>query len=147
MRLRSTVLITCASTGSGAVYADRFARLVHGLVLVARDASKLEQRADRLRREADVAVDVVQADLTDEQDLKRVESRVREDERIGVLVNNAGALGELVDAALIGFDRPETVTIPPLPDAAQWSALEAARQAMLPNFVQTHAAERHLPAA
>jgi hypothetical protein len=55
--------------------------------------------------------------------------------------------GELVDAALIGFDRRETVTIPPLPDANQWSALETARQAMLPNFMQAHAAERYRPAA
>ena len=55
--------------------------------------------------------------------------------------------GELVDAALIGFDRRETVTIPPLPDANQWSALKTARQAMLPNFMQAHAAERYRPAA
>jgi uncharacterized protein len=39
------------------------------------------------------------------------------------------------------------VTIPPLPDAGQWSALEAARQAMLPNFMQSHAAERYRSAA
>jgi uncharacterized protein len=48
-----------------------------------------------------------------------------------------------VDAALVGFDRRETVTIPPLPDANQWSALENARQAMLPNFMQNHPAERY----
>ena len=54
---------------------------------------------------------------------------------------------DLVDAALVGFDRRETVTIPPLPDAGQWSALDAARQAMLPNFVQAHAAERYRSAA
>ena len=92
MSSNPTVLITGASTGIGAVYADRFARRGHSLVLVARDTSRLEQLADRLRREAGVSVDVLQADLTDEQDLKRVESRLREDERIGVLVNNAGAL-------------------------------------------------------
>jgi hypothetical protein len=50
---------------------------------------------------------------------------------------------ELVDAALVGFDRREAVTIPPLPDAAQWSEFEAARRAMLPNFAQSHAAERY----
>jgi len=54
---------------------------------------------------------------------------------------------ELVDAALVGFDRRETVTIPPLPDAVQWSAFEAARQAMLPNFIQAHPAERYRSAA
>jgi short-subunit dehydrogenase len=54
---------------------------------------------------------------------------------------------ELVDAALVGFDRRETVTIPPLPDAGEWSAFETARKAMLPNFRQTHAAERYRSAA
>jgi short-subunit dehydrogenase len=54
---------------------------------------------------------------------------------------------ELVDAALVGFDRRETVTIPPLPDAGQWSAFDAARQAMVPNFLQSNAAERYRSAA
>jgi len=53
------------------------------------------------------------------------------------------AMDELVDAALVGFDRRETVTIPPLPDAGQWVAFEAARQAMLPSFAQVHAADRY----
>ena len=50
---------------------------------------------------------------------------------------------ELVDAALVGFDRREKVTIPPLPDADQWTVFEAARTAMIPNFNQTHAAARY----
>jgi short-subunit dehydrogenase len=56
-------------------------------------------------------------------------------------------VGKLVDAALVGFDRSEPVTIPPLPDAAQWSALDGARQAMLPNFAQAEPAERYRTAA
>jgi short-subunit dehydrogenase len=52
-------------------------------------------------------------------------------------------VGELVDAALAGFDRRETVTIPPLPDEGQWTAFETARKVMLPNFSQAHAAERY----
>jgi len=258
MSEKSTVLITGASSGIGSVYADRFARRGHDLVLVARDLARMEQLAERLRREAGVQIDVLQADLTDEQDLERVEQRLRDDASIGVLVNNAGAVAhgdflaqsgadltkiialnvtalarlanavaprlvaagegsivnigsvvglapeigltvygatkafvlfltqglnielgpkgvylqavlpaatrteiwarsgrdvdaltavmdveELVDAALIGFDRRETVTIPPLPDAGQWTAFNAARQAMLPNFAQAHAAERY----
>lgn len=39
------------------------------------------------------------------------------------------------------------VTVPPLPDAGQWTAFEAARQSMLPNFGQTHAATRYREAA
>ncbi len=50
---------------------------------------------------------------------------------------------ELVDAALVGFDRREPITIPPLPDAGQWEAFNAARKAMLPNFAQEHAAARY----
>jgi len=45
---------------------------------------------------------------------------------------------ELVDAALLGFDRREAITIPSLPDAGQWDAFSAARVAMLPNFRQEH---------
>jgi uncharacterized protein len=52
---------------------------------------------------------------------------------------------ELVDAALVGFDRRETVTIPPLPDDAQWTAFDGARKAMQPGFGQAHAASRYQP--
>ena len=67
-------------------------------------------------------------------------------ERPGRDVNALPAVMEvedLVDAALVGFDRRETVTIPTLPDANQWGAFEAARKAMIPNFLQTHAATRY----
>ena len=47
----STVLITGASSGIGAVYAERFAQRSHDLVLVARDQARLESLADRLRAE------------------------------------------------------------------------------------------------
>lgn len=258
----SAVLITGASSGIGATFADRFARRGRDLVLVARDAARLTALAERLRSETGVAIDVLPADLTVEADLLRVEARLREDARVGVLVNNAGAaghggfldqdpaaaaallalnvtaptrlasavaprfvqggsgaivnigsvvglapefgmavygatksymlflsqglqrelgprgvyiqavlpaatrteiwersgrdvetfqgvmeVGELVDAALQGFDRREDVTIPPLPDAGQWQAFEAARIAMVPNFAQTHAAERYRASA
>jgi short-subunit dehydrogenase len=36
----------------------------------------------------------------------------------------------LVDAALAGFDQGETVTIPSLPDKAEWDGFDAARRAM-----------------
>jgi len=50
---------------------------------------------------------------------------------------------ELVDAALAGFARRETVTIPSLPDAEQWTDFDAARKVVIPNFNQAHAAERY----
>ena len=67
-------------------------------------------------------------------------------ERAGVDVNTLPEVmevGELVDAALIGFDRRELVTIPPLQDAARWSALQAARQDLLSDLKQAHAAARY----
>jgi short-subunit dehydrogenase len=262
MPSKPTVLITGASTGIGAEYARRFAQRGHDLVLVARDQTRLESLANRLRTESAVAVDILRADLTDPASTALVESLLREDSRIGILVNNAGAtahggftdqspddmariialnataltrlitavaprfvaagegaiinigsivgltpelgftvygatkafvlflsqglnlelgpkgvyvqavlpaatrteiwdhagidvnsipavmeVNDLVDAALIGFDRRETVTIPSLPDLSQWTAFESARQAMIPNYNQTHAADRYLALA
>ncbi len=54
-------------------------------------ALRLEALADRLRRETGVSVDVLPADLTDSRELAAVETRVRNDDHIGILVNNAGA--------------------------------------------------------
>lgn len=246
---RKTALVTGASTGIGAVYADRLARRGYDLILVARDAARLEERATRLRQQTGVKVDVLPADLADPAQRAKVEERLRNDTTIDLLVNNAGIaahgtfahpdlaawqqlidvnvtsltrltgavlpaflarksgniiniasvvglapelqlgvygatkafvtalsqsmqveLGpqgiyvqavlpaatrteiwersgrdvnalqnvmdveELVDAALVGFDRREPITIPPLPDEAQWQNFNAARLAMLPNF-------------
>lgn len=256
-----SVLITGASTGIGAVYAERFARRGHDLVLVARDKAKLEILADRLRQENGISVDVLPADLTQASDLAQVEARLREDTQIGILINNAGIaqsgsfteqtpesieslialnvtaltrltrlasavaprfvqagegsivnissvvglapefamtvygatkafvlflsqgmnvelsskgiyiqavlpagtyteiwdragidisnsakfmeVGELVDAALVGFDRRELVTIPPLHNASRWDTLDASRQALLSDIKQDEAAARY----
>ena len=247
-----------ASSGIGATYADRLAKRGHDLVLVARDEQRMETLATRLRAQTGIAVDILPADLTDSAALAHVESRLREDPSIGLLINNAGAgdfrgfanpdldaaenllrlnvvavvrlagaavprflaqgngaiinigsilglapellpglysatksfvltfsqslqielgprglyvqavlpaatrteiwerggrsadsvpnvmdVGELVDAALVGFDRKEAITIPPLPDDGQWTAFEAARLAMHPNFRQAHPAARY----
>jgi len=255
---KSTVLITGASTGIGAVYAERFARRGHDLVLVARDATKLAARAERLQQETGVSVDILPADLTQAKDLAIVEARLREDTRIGILINNAGIaqsgsfieqtpdsierlialnvtaltrlasavtprfvkagegsivnissivglapefamsvygatkafvlflsqgmnvelsskgvyvqavlpagtyteiweragidishsakfmeVGDLVDAALVGFDRRELVTLPPLHNAARWDSLDAARQGLLSDIKQAEVAERY----
>lgn len=258
MSLPETVLITGASTGIGATYAERFAQRGHNLVLVARDKSRLDALSSRLRDKYDVSIDVIRADLTQTSDLTTVEARLRDDANIGILVNNAGAaqsgnfveqstdsvanlvalnttalvrlasaiaprlaqagngaiinigsvvglapefgmsvygatkafvlflsqglslelspkgvyvqavlpaatrteiweragidintlsevmgVDELVDAALVGFDRREPVTIPPLQDAARWDALQAARQGLLSEIRQSVVAERY----
>jgi hypothetical protein len=49
----------------------------------------------------------------------------------------------MVDAALAGLDRGEVVTIPSLPDVAQWDAYQAARHAMLPNLSRSVPAARY----
>lgn len=259
MSTRPTVLITGASTGIGAVYAERFAQRGHDLVLVARDQARLDTLAARLRSEHDVTVDVIPADLTQLADLSTVENRLRDDARIGILVNNAGAalsgnfidqstdsvaqlvalnttalvrlasaiaprlvkagdgaiinvgsvvglapefgmtvygatkafvlflsqglslelspqgvyvqavlpaatrteiwdrsgidintlndimeVGDLVDAALVGFDRREPVTIPPLHEAQRWDDLQGARQGLIGQIRQSAVAQRYL---
>jgi uncharacterized protein len=262
MTTLATVLITGASSGIGATYAERFARRGHDLVLVARDKARLETLAARLREESGVAVEVLQADLTQPADLTAVETRLRDDQQIGVLINNAGIaqsggfvqqtaeaiermitlnitaltrlaaavaprfaqsgtgsivnigsvvgfapefgmtlygaskafvlylsqglnlelspkgvyvqavlpaatrteiweragidlntiadvmeVGELVDAALIGYDRRELVTVPPLHVAERWDALDGARQGLLSDIRQARAADRYQPQA
>lgn len=98
----SAVLITGASTGIGATYAERFARRGHDLVLVARDAVRMEALAGRLRQETGVTIDILQADLTQATDLAKVEARLRDDARIGILVNNAGTAigGTFIDQSV-----------------------------------------------
>lgn len=90
---KGTALITGASTGIGAVYADRLAKRGHDLILVARDEVRLNTLADRLRAEAGVKVEVIKADLTNKADLVKLEQRLATDTTITTLVNNAGVAG------------------------------------------------------
>lgn len=85
-----TAVVTGASSGIGAVYADRLARRGYDLVLVARDAARLTLLADRLARETGVHTEVLQADLTNPADRTRVEQRLQSDASITLLLNNAG---------------------------------------------------------
>ncbi len=87
---KGIALITGASTGIGAVYADRLAKRGYDLILVARSANRLEDLARRLARETGRAVETVVADLTDAADLAHIEVVLRDNPRITLLVNNAG---------------------------------------------------------
>lgn len=102
-----TALITGASTGIGAVYADRLARRGYDLILVARNKSKLDKLGARLGLEYGARVQVLPADLTVDADLHRVERVLREDPSITFLVNNAGAatLSPLATADIERLDR------------------------------------------
>lgn len=100
-----TALITGASTGIGAVYADRLARRGHDLVLVARDEARLAALAERLRRETGREVEWLKADLTVKAELAQVERRLREDAGLTLFVNNAGmsVAGTLVEGDIDRF--------------------------------------------
>ena len=87
---RGTALVTGSSTGIGAVYADRLARRGYDLILVARNAQRLEAAAERLRAEAGVKVTTLAADLASKADLAKVEAVLRDDPCVTMLVNNAG---------------------------------------------------------
>ncbi|MCA1374202.1 MULTISPECIES: SDR family oxidoreductase [Bradyrhizobium] len=95
-----TALITGASTGIGAIYADRLAKRGHDLILVARNRQRLASLARRLGNETGRKVETVEADLTSPADLRRVEQLIRTNGDISVLVNNAGvgASAPLIDS-------------------------------------------------
>jgi uncharacterized protein len=90
IQAQGTALITGASTGIGAVYADRLAKRGHDLILVARNKERLVSVARRLTADTGRKVDTVEADLTSPIDLRRVEDILRTDASISKLVNNAG---------------------------------------------------------
>jgi short-subunit dehydrogenase len=259
-KTKGIALITGASTGIGAIYADRLAKRGYDLILVARNQSRLTALAGRLKSETGRSVETIAADLNDKSDLARIEATLRSNANITLLVNNAGVGGaaplvnsdvekmdqmirlnvvaltrltyavapgfvargggtivniasivaispetlngvyggskafvlafsqslqhelaqkgiriqavlpgatatefwdtaglpvhnlpaaivmsaeDLVDAALSGLDQGETVTIPSLPDKAEWDAFDAARRAMSGRLSSTAPARRY----
>jgi short-subunit dehydrogenase len=87
---KGTALITGASSGIGATYADRLARRGYDLILVARNQSRLAALAQRLRRETGRSVETIAADLNDTTDLRRIETTLRTNASMTLLVNSAG---------------------------------------------------------
>lgn len=97
-----TALITGASSGIGAVYADRLARQGYDLILVARNRDRLNGLARRLSDDTGRAVEVIAADLTQAEDVRRIERVLQQDASITMLVNNAGigAIQPLLDSPI-----------------------------------------------
>lgn len=87
---QGTALITGASSGIGAVYADRLARRGYDLILVARNRERLDELARRLTTSTGRSIEVVVADLGVKADVRHVEEILRSDSSITLLVNNAG---------------------------------------------------------
>jgi short-subunit dehydrogenase len=126
--MKGTAVITGASSGIGAIYADRLAGRGYDLILIARRADKLEEVADRIRAKSGRVVDVFAADLTDELDVARVETLLKSDPRITLLVNNAGLGGA---GTLLQSDVDQMTSM----IALNVTALTRLTYALVPKFV------------
>lgn len=100
-------VITGASSGIGAAFAQRLARRGHDLLLVARRGERLAALAEQLSAEAGVAVETLVADLGNAEDLTRLEARIAEIPVL-VLVNNAG-VGALGPTSTVPADAQEAL--------------------------------------
>ena len=87
----TTALVTGASAGIGRAFAVALARRGHDVVLVARDAARLEELGTKLSAAHRVDADVLAADLLDADGVATVEARLADREHpVDLLVNNAG---------------------------------------------------------
>lgn len=87
----STALVTGASAGIGEIFCDRLAAQGHDLVVVARDAGRLEALRTRLEAQHGISVEVLPADLSERDQVQRVAERLSDPARpVEMLVNNAG---------------------------------------------------------
>jgi len=105
-----TALITGASSGIGAVYAERLAARGYNLILVARRADRLATLGDEIEQASSVSVRTIPADLTAEADIRRVEQVLRED-TIDLLVNNAGMGPNASTTDMSDADAAATLTL------------------------------------
>jgi len=87
---REVAVVTGASAGIGRLFAQRLAARGYDLVLVARDAQRLESLADELARTFGVQVEPLPADLARDDGMRRVAERIAQSDRIAFVVNNAG---------------------------------------------------------
>lgn len=120
--------VTGASSGIGAVYADRLAKLGYDLVLVARRADRLETLAKKLNTEHGRQAEVLVADLEDESGLVQVERLLSSNCSIQVLVNNAGVARFAPIAIALTQDSVKQI-------ALNVTALSRLTHAALPGFV------------
>jgi short-subunit dehydrogenase len=100
--LRPLAAVTGASAGLGATFARKLAERGYDLLLIARRRDRLEQ----LAAELPVSCEIIQADLTRDDQLERVAARLREASNLELLVNNAGfgTMGRFFEAPLEGPD-------------------------------------------
>jgi short-subunit dehydrogenase len=129
---QGTALVTGASSGIGAIYAERLAARGFDLLLVARDQERLDAAASKLRAEHGVQVEVLKADLTQKDEVLKLEQRLRSDSSISLLLNNAGVAtdGLLANADMDQLERLiqlNVTTVTRLASAAAASFAKAGR--------------------
>src|SRR6201995_4198922 len=105
---KGVALITGASTGIGAIYADRLAKRGYDLILVARNEQRVNAAATHLRAKTGAQVTPLPADLNDKASLAKVEAALRENPNITMLVNNAG-VGSVASILQADVDRMEAM--------------------------------------
>lgn len=88
--IKPTACITGASSGIGAEFARQLAARGYNLVLVARRKQRLEEMSEELASKYQITVGAFPADLSVEDEIKRVETHIREIMNLEILVNNAG---------------------------------------------------------
>ncbi|MBC8723450.1 SDR family oxidoreductase [Paraburkholderia sp. 31.1] len=123
-----TAVVTGASSGIGAVYADRLARRGYDLLLIARDGARLSSLADRLTKETGRRVSTFSADLTDKADVRRIENQLRAERGITMLINNAGvgATATLLDSDIDELEQMIELNV---------TSLTRLTAAVLPGFI------------
>ena len=124
---RNTAVITGASSGIGAIYADRLAQRGHDLVLVARRADRLQSLADAISAKHGVRVETLVADLATKAGQDSVVQLLTSDPAISVLVNNAGTARLMPVAASTEQDLASQL-------ALNITALTRLTHAALPGF-------------
>ncbi|WP_299168199.1 SDR family oxidoreductase [uncultured Arthrobacter sp.] len=119
-------MITGATAGLGAEFAEQLAALGNSLILVARDAARLEEKAAGLRSRFGVSVEVLVADLHDDDGVRRVLDRLRDSgEPVSILVNNAGyGLPKSFEANPLGDELNHAAIHLTVPLALSHAALE-----------------------
>ena len=125
---KKTAVVTGASSGIGAVYAQRLAARGYDLVLVARRADRLASLAEQLTKAHGVDVRVLAADLEKDADVVKLEAILKNDSSVHMLVNNAGLarLRPLKDTSVEDAHSQVALNV---------TALTRLTQAVLPGFV------------
>lgn len=118
-------LITGASSGIGATYAEYLAQAGYDLILVARRRERLEALAESLRTRTGIMIEVLPADLSVPEDVARVAERIEGLPALDFLINNAGYgrggdfsasdVDAQLDMAHVHLDAPLRLTRAALP--------------------------------